>query len=169
MIPLYAIGAFPAFTLSQAGMVRHWMKYKDEAASRHQDVPERAGRAVATGITLLVVLVAKFTSGAWMTAILVPLLIAMMLAIKRHYAECGGGGRRSDAAEHGMNLELLIVVIPMARWNKISEKALRFRHDDEHQCEGGARRFATTAMRWTRCGTTWSRHRCARPVCQSRS
>ena len=44
LIPLYAIGAFLAFTLSQAGMVKHWIKCKDAQASRHQDVPERAGR-----------------------------------------------------------------------------------------------------------------------------
>ncbi len=85
LIPLYAIGAFLAFTLSQAGMVRHWMKEKNEPHRGIKMFLNGLG-AVATGITLLVVLVAKFMSGAWMTAILVPLLIAMMLAIKRHYA-----------------------------------------------------------------------------------
>jgi amino acid transporter len=124
LIPLYAIGAFLAFTLSQAGMVRHWMKEKDEPHRGIKMFLNGLG-AVATGITLLVVLVAKFMAGAWMTAILVPLLIAMMLAIKRHY--------QSVAEEvddptplRTTNLEPPIVVIPMARWNKISEKALRF-------------------------------------------
>ncbi len=124
LIPLYAIGAFLAFTLSQAGMVRHWMKEKNEPHRGIKMFLNGLG-AVATGITLLVVLVAKFAAGAWMTAILVPLLIAMMLAIKRHY--------QSVAVEvedptplRTTNLEPPIVVIPMARWNKISEKALRF-------------------------------------------
>ena len=124
LIPLYAIGAFLAFTLSQAGMVRHWMKCRDAPHCGIKMFLNGLG-AVATGITLLVVLVAKFMAGAWMTAILVPLLIAMMLAIKRHY--------QSVAEEvddptpvHTANLEPPIVVIPMARWNKIAEKALRF-------------------------------------------
>ncbi|HEY5056381.1 MAG TPA: APC family permease [Acidobacteriaceae bacterium] len=124
LIPLYAIGAFLAFTLSQAGMVRHWMKHKD-ATHRGIKMFLNGLGAVATGITLVVVLVAKFASGAWITALLVPLLIGMMLAIKRHY--------QSVAVEvdepcplHTSNLEAPIVVIPMARWNKIAEKALRF-------------------------------------------
>ncbi|HEV2619864.1 MAG TPA: APC family permease, partial [Acidobacteriaceae bacterium] len=124
LIPLYAIGAFLAFTLSQAGMVRHWMKYRDEPHRGIKMFLNGLG-ALATGITLLVVLVAKFLAGAWMTAILVPLLIGMMLAIKRHYQtvaqEVDDPTPLSTA-----NLEPPIVVIPMARWNKIAEKALRF-------------------------------------------
>lgn len=124
LIPLYAIGAFLAFTLSQAGMVRHW--------ARHPDAPHRNIKmflnglgAVATGITLVVVLIAKFLAGAWMTAILVPLLIAMMLAIKRHYATVAREVE-DPCPLRTTNLENPIVVIPMARWNKVAEKALRF-------------------------------------------
>jgi amino acid transporter len=124
LIPLYAIGAFLAFTLSQAGMVRHWMKHP-AAPHRYIKMFLNGLGAVATGITLIVVLVAKFAAGAWMTAILVPLLIAMMIAIRNHY--------QSVAAEieeptplRTANLVPPIVVIPMARWNKIAEKALRF-------------------------------------------
>ncbi|HEV2644898.1 MAG TPA: APC family permease [Acidobacteriaceae bacterium] len=124
LIPLYAIGAFLAFTLSQAGMVRHWMKHKD-AEHRGIKMFLNGLGAVATGITLVVVLVAKFASGAWVTAILVPLLIGIMMAIKRHYdgvavqiAEC------TPLCTAG--IEPSIVVIPMARWDKITEKALRF-------------------------------------------
>jgi amino acid transporter len=124
LIPLYAIGAFLAFTLSQAGMVRHWMKEKNEPHRGIKMFLNGLG-AIATGITLLVVLVAKFMAGAWMTAILVPLLIAMMLAIKRHYQSVA---KEVDDPTplHTANLEPPIVVIPMARWNKIAEKALRF-------------------------------------------
>ncbi len=81
--------------------------------------------AVATGITLLVVLVAKFVAGAWVTALLVPVLIGIMAAVKRHYTRVKG-----EMAERCplnlTNLEQPIVVIPMARWDKISEKAMRF-------------------------------------------
>ena len=85
LIPLYAIGAFMAFTLSQAGMVKHWLKEPD-APHRQIKMFLNGLGAVATGITLVVVLVAKFTTGAWVTALLVPCLILMMLSIKRHYA-----------------------------------------------------------------------------------
>ncbi len=83
LIPLFAIGAFLAFTLSQAGMVMHWKRQGGEGAL-HRMIINGVG-ALATGITLVVVLVAKFTEGAWITAILVPVLIMIMSAVKRHY------------------------------------------------------------------------------------
>jgi amino acid transporter len=124
LIPLYAIGAFLAFTLSQAGMVKHWLDNPGEKGRNLKLFLNGLG-AVATGITLVVVLVAKFTSGAWVTALLVPLLILMMLGIKQHYTRV-----RSETADitpmRVTDLKKPIVVIPMARWDKLSEKALRF-------------------------------------------
>src|SRR6201992_3960298 len=84
LIPLYAIGAFLAFTLSQAGMVKHWLKCPNEPGRRLKLFLNGLG-AVATGITLIIVLITKFVSGAWITVILVPLLIAIMVSVKRHY------------------------------------------------------------------------------------
>ncbi len=124
LIPLYAIGAFLAFTLSQAGMVKHWIKHKD-AEHRNIKMFLNGLGATATGITLVVVLVAKFMSGAWVTAILVPLLILMMLGIKRHYERVA-----VEVAEptplRTTGLQPPMVVIPMARWDKLTEKAMRF-------------------------------------------
>jgi amino acid transporter len=124
LIPLYAIGAFLAFTLSQAGMVKHWIKYPDE---RHRGIKMFLNGlgAIATGITLVIVLVTKFMSGAWVTVILVPLLIWIMMSVKRHYMRV-----REETTDPTplrlTNLEQPIVVIPMARWDKITEKAMRF-------------------------------------------
>jgi hypothetical protein len=124
LIPLYAIGAFLAFTLSQAGMVKHWLKCKDEK-HRHIKLFLNGLGATATGITLLIVLVAKFTSGAWITAILVPAIIAVMYGIKRHYTRVSL--ETADPTPLRLtDLEQPLVVIPMARWDKISEKAVRF-------------------------------------------
>jgi amino acid transporter len=123
LIPLFAIGAFLAFTLSQAGMVVHWKKQNGEHKGWHMFV--NGFGAVATGITLLVVLVAKFVAGAWVTALLVPVLILVMVSVKRHYTRI----RAEMAEQTPLNLEDLqepIVVIPMAGWNKIAEKAMRF-------------------------------------------
>jgi len=124
LIPLYAIGAFMAFTLSQAGMVRHWIKFKNE---KHRNVKMffNGLGALATGATLIVVLVTKFLSGAWVTAILVPMIIGIMLGIKRHYTRVKRD--TEDPTPLRMTgLEPPIVVIPMARWDKITEKAMRF-------------------------------------------
>jgi amino acid transporter len=124
LIPLYAIGAFLAFTLSQAGMVVHWMKGEKHPGRGWHMFVNGIG-AVATGITTIVVLVAKFRAGAWVTALLVPVLIGIMMVVKRHYSRV----KREMADMTPLNLVNLqepIVVIPMARWDRITEKAMRF-------------------------------------------
>jgi len=125
LIPLYAIGAFLAFTLSQAGMVQHWRKQEGEHKGRGWHMFVNGTGAVATGITTCVVLASKFMSGAWVTALLVPTLILLMHSVKKHYTRV----KREMADMTPMNvanLEQPLVVIPMAGWNRISEKAMRF-------------------------------------------
>src|SRR5258707_4029893 len=124
LIPLYAIGAFLAFTLSQSGMVVHWLKMEKHPGRLWHAFVNGFG-AVATGITTIIVLIAKFTAGAWVTALLVPTLIGIMMVVKRHYSRV----KREMADMTPLNLVNLqerIVVIPMARWDRISEKAMRF-------------------------------------------
>jgi len=124
LIPLYAIGAFLAFTLSQAGMVMHWKK--DEAhAGRTWHMFVNGFGAVATGLTLVVVVIAKFAAGAWVTVLLVPSLIWVMHSVKKHYTRVNG--EMKDVTPLRLTgLQEPLVVIPMARWDKITEKALRF-------------------------------------------
>jgi amino acid transporter len=121
LIPLYAIGAFLAFTLSQAGMVMHW-KRKGRAPFK---IFVNGLGALATGITAIVVLVAKFVEGAWITALLVALMIVMMRAVHRHY--------KRVARETALNRPIVpaevtepIVIVPVDRWSRITEKALSF-------------------------------------------
>jgi amino acid transporter len=124
LIPLYAIGAFLAFTLSQAGMVVHWLR-AEKHPGRVWHMFVNGFGAVATGITLVVVLVAKFMAGAWVTALLVPVLIGIMMVVRRHYSRV----KREMKDMTPLNLSNLqepVVVIPMARWDRIAEKALRF-------------------------------------------
>ncbi len=124
LIPLYAIGAFLAFTLSQAGMVMHWRK-EEKHPGRTWHILVNGVGAVATGITLMVVLVAKFRAGAWVTALLVPFLIMVMTSVKKHYTRVND--EMAEPRPMKMtNLEQPLVVIPMARWDRITEKALRF-------------------------------------------
>jgi hypothetical protein len=121
LIPLYAIGAFLAFTLSQAGMVMHW---KRQGKARMKMFVNGLG-AVATGITTIVVLVAKFVDGAWITALLVVVMIVLMRAVKRHYV----GVDRETACDRPIvpaQITEPIVILPVDSWNRITEKALSF-------------------------------------------
>jgi amino acid transporter len=121
LIPLFAVGAFLAFTLSQAGMVMHW---KRQGNARARIFVNGLG-AVATGITTLVVLVAKFAAGAWITALLVVVMILFMRTVKRHYV----GIDRETALDRPIvpaEVTQPIVILPIDRWSRISEKALCF-------------------------------------------
>ena len=83
LIPLFAVGAFLAFTLSQAGMVGHW-RASDDTGRTPAMLINGLG-ALATGVTLVVVLVAKFAEGAWVMTLLIPALLAVFLMVARHY------------------------------------------------------------------------------------
>lgn len=83
LIPLYAVGVFMSFTLSQAGMVRHHQKQREENWRRHA-IMNGVG-SVATLIVLVIVATTKFTSGAWVPLVLIPLIILMFKSIRRHY------------------------------------------------------------------------------------
>jgi amino acid transporter len=126
LIPLYAIGAFLAFTLSQAGMVVHWWKQRQSQGSGVWFRMSLNGLgAVATGITTLVVLVAKFVDGAWITVLLVAVLILMMKSVKRHYKEVDVESeldRPFARVEAGQP----VMILPVDSWNRITEKALSF-------------------------------------------
>ena len=123
LIPLFAVGAFSAFTLSQAGMVMHWRR----AGGPHSKVAMAVNGlgAVATGVALAVILVAKFAEGAWMTVVLVPVILALFAGVKRHYRRV----LRQIACLRPLDfagLEPPIVVVPIETWNMLSAKALRF-------------------------------------------
>jgi amino acid transporter len=123
LIPLYAVGAFMAFTLSQAGMVVHWKRNGGAHARRNMFINGLG--AFATAITTAVVLVAKFTEGAWITVVLIPALILMMRGIHHHYDRVSLE-TAADGPVNTSNLCEPIVLLPIDRWNVISEKALRF-------------------------------------------
>lgn len=123
LIPLYAVGAFLAFTLSQAGMVVHWKRIGGRGARRNMAI--NAVGAIATGITVVVVLTAKFTDGAWITVLLIPALILLMYSVHRHYRRV----ERATALDTAVNTQNLcepIVLVPIERWSAVSEKTLRF-------------------------------------------
>ncbi len=126
LIPLFAVGAFLAFTLSQAGMVEHWRKNAKGFGSAHGMAVNGIG-ALATGITLCVIIVAKFAEGAWVVVLLLPTALLFMGRVRRHYEianeEVALKGGVVLSAE---NLAPPIVLVPVDRWNAATEKALQF-------------------------------------------
>jgi amino acid transporter len=123
LIPLFAIGAFLAFTLSQAGMVQHWRRVGGPDKQRSLWI--NAVGAAATGVTLVVVVVSKFAEGAWIAVLIVPLLVFMFWRINRHY----GVVARQVAEEQPLSLAETqdpIVVVPVQSWNKLTSRGLRF-------------------------------------------
>jgi amino acid transporter len=96
LIHLYVIGVFTAFTLSQAGMVRHWLRTRTPGW-RRSALMNGAG-ALATAAVDVLVIEAKFLEGAWMVVVTVPLLIAVCLAVNRHYRIVGRRLRAGAAA-----------------------------------------------------------------------
>ena len=131
LIPLFAIGAFLTFTISQAGMVAHWHR---EAAGRpkaHRRVRHRARLAInavgaaATGIALLVIIVAKFSEGAWITILAIPCVIVLLKMIKRYYVELEAQLRDDGPIDLG-HAEPPVVFVATEWWNQLTDRALQF-------------------------------------------
>jgi amino acid transporter len=121
LIPLFAIGALLAFTMSQAGMVGHWRKQGGNSGAMFVN----ALGALATGAALCVVLVAKFTEGAWITAVLIPLIFALCILVHKHYRQVDKQIHDAKPLEP-QELASPIVVVPVEDWNAITRKALQF-------------------------------------------
>ncbi len=124
LIPLYAVGVFIDFTISQSGMVRHWLRTKDQGW-RHRLAINATG-AVLTAIIAVVVTSVKFTSGAWFVVVLIPSLVGAMLFIHRQY--------EGQAAELAVDDDLVFdrthreqrVVIPVNGINRSVVQAVMF-------------------------------------------
>jgi amino acid transporter len=124
LIPLYAVGVFIDFTISQAGMIRHWLRTR-ERGWRYRLTVNAVG-CVATAMVAVVVTGVKFLDGAWFVILLIPLLVAMMLFIRREY---DGQERelhvREDHVVEGPHREQR-VVIPVNGINRAVIQAINF-------------------------------------------
>lgn len=87
LVPLFAVGAFLAFTLSQAGMVNHWKRLHDKSWLLKSFINGLG--AITTGIMVLVVGISKFSHGAWITLIMIPSIVWVFLYIRQHYRKVG--------------------------------------------------------------------------------
>jgi amino acid transporter len=126
LIPLYAVGVFVSFTLSQAGMVRHWRR---EPGNHRRSMIINGIGAVATGIVAIIIGGTKFIYGAWIVVLIIPVLVLMFRAINHHYRRVEAELRPTPAdtraayrtAEH-------IVVVPISTINKATINAIAYAH-----------------------------------------
>lgn len=123
LIPLFAVGAFLAFTMSQAGMVAHWRRERGNHARKYMFV--NGVGACATGATVIIVVVAKFREGAWITLIAIPALLFLMYRVHRHYEKVNGEIESNTPLDMSQGRKPLIV-ITITRWSRISRQALSF-------------------------------------------
>ena len=122
LIPLFAVGAFLAFTLSQAGMVQHWRKLGGPGSGRSMAINGLG--AACTAVTLAVVLVSKFAEGAWITVLLVPTLLVMFVGVHVHYRTVAREVV-TDTPLDATGLQPPIALLPIRGWSAITRKALR--------------------------------------------
>jgi amino acid transporter len=129
LIPLFAVGAFLTFTLSQSGMVLHWRRLLAEEADPGKRRKIRthlwtnAVGAATTGIALVVIVLAKFTQGAWITVLVVPAAILLLKSIRNYY------DRVEDRLWDPTPLNLAgvsspIVLVAIDEWNHLADRAI---------------------------------------------
>jgi len=124
LIPLYAVGAFLAFTLSQSGMVMHWCK--NRGPNWQKSALVNGLGALVTGITVAVVLVAKFVEGAWITLLFIPLTIVFFTLVRRHYHSVKILTTCKVPVDAGSLSQPPIVVIAIDHWSNITRQGIEF-------------------------------------------
>jgi amino acid transporter len=124
LIPLYTLGVFVAFTLSQSGMVVRWWRRRE--SGWRTGLPINALGATTTAAIVLIVGATKFLSGAWMVVATAPILILLMLAIRHHYASVSQALELDRIPEGDEVAEDPIVIVPIARLDRPSRQAIAF-------------------------------------------
>jgi amino acid transporter len=110
LIQLYVVGVFTAFTLSQSGMVRRWQRLRGERW-RRSAVINGIG-AAATGVVLVIVTITKFTGGAWIVIVAIPILVGFFLSVHRHYTRVGEVLRRSRISIESEPDNAFLLLVP---------------------------------------------------------
>jgi amino acid transporter len=124
LIPLYTLGVFLAFTLSQSSMVARWWRRR-EGGWRRGLVINGLG-AATTAVIAAIVIQSKFLAGAWMVVIAIPILVGLMLAIRSHYRAVERGLALSRIPPGGETATRPIVIVPVARLDEPARQAIAF-------------------------------------------
>lgn len=128
LIPLYSVGVFVSFTLSQFGMFKRWLKTK-EKGYQYKCLINGLG-ALVTALTVVIVAVTKFAHGAWVVVIIIPLFVMVMLKIKAHYVSVANQLRLTPEQIQEIDLNVKKynnrVIVPIASVNVASVRALKY-------------------------------------------
>ncbi len=124
LIPLYTVGVFLAFTLSQAGMVRHWLRLRASESRWRLRAAVNGVGATTTAVVAIEVAASKFAIGAWMVLLLIPVLIWLMMAIHRHYSRLAGALRpQTPTAAREV---VVRAIVPISELDLRARQALAF-------------------------------------------
>ena len=156
LVPLYTIGVFLAFTLSQSGLVRRWRRLRNPGW-RISIVINSFG-ALVTGVVLVVVAYSKFTDGAWMVLIVLPVLVGLLYGINRHYTRVADALTLTDPDEPLPVFKPPVVIVPVARLDRATLQAVAFARSISPTVKAvhiattheSARRFEERWRSWTR-------------------
>jgi amino acid transporter len=121
LIPLYAVGALLAFTMSQTGMVVHWHR-------RRMHGPRlwiNAIGAAATGVTVIVVVGAKFVEGAWISLVIIAAFVTLFATLRRHHEQIEEA-IHTDAPIQVGHTPSGLALVPLKRWDKVTSRTLRW-------------------------------------------
>jgi len=128
LIPLFALGAFLTFTLSQLGMVIHWKRALAQALTAERRHKFRRHLfinlvgAMTTALVSVIIVVAKFFEGAWITVVVIPVVVLSLKTINRHYRK-----RRADGnALNSQRSPQPLLVVAVGAWNRLTTQALQF-------------------------------------------
>lgn len=128
LIPLYAVGVFVSFTLSQSGMFMKWIRSREQGWV-HKAIINGLG-ALVTGIAVIIIGATKFIHGAWVVIVILPLLVNIMLKVKSHYTAVAKQLKIESKELASINFQKDIyrnrVIVPIASVNKASIRALRY-------------------------------------------
>ena len=121
LIPLFAVGAFLTFTLSQAGMVVHWRRSREPGRRSHLGI--NAIGTFTTGAALAVIVIAKFKEGAWITVIVIPVVVAVLKVIHGYYEGLASRMRMTAPLQLEDTREPVVLVV-VESWSRLTVKAL---------------------------------------------
>jgi amino acid transporter len=127
LIPLYSVGVFVSFTLGQIGMVNHWTKERKHGWVKRAVI--NGFGAVVTLLTTIIILVEKFKEGAFIVAILIPVIVLIQMMVKRHYDRVASSLRIDQSQLKKIDIKIKythIVIVPIASLNKATMSALQY-------------------------------------------
>ncbi|TMB93927.1 MAG: APC family permease [Chloroflexi bacterium] len=156
LVPLYTIGVFVAFTLSQSGLVRRWLRLRNKGW--RISVFINGFGTVVTGTVLVVVAYTKLWDGAWMVLVVMPILVAMLYGINRHYTSVADALTLTSLDEPLPVMKPPVVIVPVARLDRATRQAVAFARSISPTVKAvhiattpeSARAFEERWNRWTR-------------------